>query len=478
MKEILCNSICEHAAHLGRRDYSSVELTRACLEQIEERDDIVGAFLTVDAERALLAADQSDTRRTRGECRGQLDGIPYGLKDNICVRGMRMTCASRMLEHYIAPYDATVNERLAAAGAVLIGKNNMDEFAMGSSTEYSALGVTRNPHDPTRVAGGSSGGSAAAVAAREVPFSLGTDTGGSVRQPAAFCGVYGLKPTYGVLSRYGVAAMASSLDCVGIITTTAADSAMVLSALAGRDTHDATSVVYPCLDCTTVMQAPIKPMRVAVVSAFAEKGVSADIRKAMQRAIAFLRDYGSVVETVDLPLPEQALATYSVLSCAEASSNLARYDGIRFGSRAEQTENLRALYDKSRADGLGLEVKRRILFGTDMLCEENRERYYVRAQRMRELILRQMTALLKSYDLLLTPTAPTVAFGRGSRPTPDALYYADLCTVYASLSGFPALSIPFGTDHDGMPLAIQLTARAFEESLLLRTAKLLEEAQT
>ena len=476
MKVLLEDGIARHAEHLANGDYSALELTQACLNEIEARDGVIGAFLTVDAEGARRTAEESDKRRAAGKSLGALDGIPFALKDNICAKGLRLTCGSRILERYITPYDATVTARLRAAGAVLIGKTNMDEFAMGSSTEYSALGLTRNPHDPARVAGGSSGGSAAAVAAGEAVFSLGTDTGGSVRQPAAFCGVYGLKPTYGALSRYGVAAMATSLDCVGIMARSAADCATVFSALAGRDALDATSVDYPLDAWTAAMRDTGFPTRVAIVRELSGDRISPAVRRAVETVADVLRAHGACIEEVSLPMPEQALASYTVLSCAEASSNLARYDGVRYGRRSERIDGVASLYDNSRAEGFGEEVKRRILFGTDLLTRENRERYYVRAQRVRELIRERILTLTASYDLILTPTTPTTAFLRGVERSPEALYAADLCTVYASLSGVPALSIPVGRDADGLPIAVQLTARPVSEGLLLRTAMLLEEA--
>ena len=466
MKELLTYSVCTHRENLARGAYSAVELTRAYLEEIERTDPVVGAFLTVDAERALRAASASDARRRVGERLGALDGIPFSLKDNICVRGMRMTCASRILENYIAPYDATVTERLQASGGVLIGKNNMDEFAMGSSNEYSAFRLTRNPHDPTRVSGGSSGGSAAAVASHEVAFALGTDTGGSVRQPAAFCGVYGLKPTYGVLSRYGVAAMATSLDCVGILASTAEDCGWIFDALVGRDERDATSVAYWNAEASS----DTTPLRVGVVDGFGEE-LAGDVLAAYKHAAEDLKQAGAIVETVSLPYPRLALAAYTVIAAAEASSNLARYDGIRYGRRSEGEATLSASYDRCRAEGFGEEVKRRILFGTDLLSTEHRQTYYVRALRVRELIRHEMAALLERYDVLLSPTAPTVAFKRGEKPSRDTLRCADLCTVYASLSGFPALSVPVGRNADGLPLAVQLTGAPFSERRLLRAAR-------
>ncbi len=475
MNTILKRDIAAHAAALERRDYTAEELTRAHLAQIEACEGTVGAFLTVDAKGAIEAARASDARRRAGTPLSALDGIPFSLKDNICVAGMRMTCASRMLEDYIAPYDATVTTLLRRAGAVLVGKNNMDEFAMGSSTEYSALGVTRNPADPDFVPGGSSGGSAAAVAASEVSFSLGTDTGGSVRQPAAFCGVCGFKPTWGAISRYGVAAMASSLDCVGILTRTVRDCATVFSSLAVSDAMDATACRHPQQDVMKALDRPLGKLRIAVIDSLGEESMDASVWKAFCAAVELFAGRGDTVETVRLPHPAQALATYNVISCAEAASNLARYDGVHFGRRCAAFDSLSALYDNTRGECFGPEVKRRILFGTDMLSEGQREVFYVRAQRMRELVTQEMTALSREYDLLLTPTTTTPAFRFGSQPTPKELYYADLCTVYANLSGFPAMSIPFGRSSEGLPIGIQLTARPWEEGLLLRAARLLEE---
>ena len=475
MNKILERSVFEHAEAMAAGEYSSYELTNAFLERIAVRDKEIGAYLSVDGEGAKKAALESDKRRKDGKTLGILDGIPFSLKDNICVKGLPLTCGSKMLEHYVSPYDATVTERLRSAGAVLLGKNNMDEFAMGSSTAYSALGTTRNPHDLTCVPGGSSGGSAAVVAGGMAVFSLGTDTGGSVRQPAAFCGVWGMKPTYGLLSRYGVAAMATSLDCVGVMSRTPEDSAAILSALVGKDARDATSRESDQLTDWKDMKFPTAELRIAVMSAFDESNLERDVWNALQEAKEGFARLGAVIETVDLPLPEEALASYAVLSATEASSNLARYDGVHYGYRSEKTTTLSELYENSRGEGFGMEVKRRILFGTDMLLLGNRERYYLRAQSVRERIRLEMMKLLERYDLILTPTAPTVAFGREETPTPKQLYNADLCTVYASLACLPALSVPFGKGERGLPLAVQLTARPFAERFLLAVAKRLSE---
>lgn len=479
MGEMVKRSIAEHRAALDRGEYSSVELTRAYLDEIEKKEPSVGAFLTLDAEGALHAASDADARRASGDVRGTLDGIPYALKDNFCTSGLPTTCASRMLEHFVPPYDATVVTRLRRAGAILLGKTNMDEFAMGSSTETSKLGVTRNPIDVRYVPGGSSGGSAAAVAAYETPFSIGTDTGGSVRQPAAFCGLIGMKPTYGVISRYGMIAHASSLDCVGILTHTAADCGAVLSFLVGKDDCDATSVAHPSADFSLTPSVSDHPLRVAVVRELVDDDeVSPAVVRATEQAIVALAECGAVIRSVSLPSPEAALAAYCVLSAAEASSNLARYDGIAYGRRTERESDLFSLYADSRAEGFGSEVKRRILFGTYMLSEEKRALYYERARRARAAIKTQMTEILKDYDLILTPTTPTAAFRFGTSLTPTQRRRADLCAVYASLAGLPAVSVPFGRDADGMPTGIQLTAAPFAEGLLLRVAKLLEEVRS
>ncbi len=477
MKELFDRDLLTHARALEAGEYSSEELTRAYLEQIERTDTALGAYLTVDAAGALSAARASDLRRRNGERRGELDGIPFALKDNLAAKGLPLTCASRMLERYVTPYDATVTERLRASGAVLLGKTNMDEFAMGSSTAYSALLKTRNPYGQDLVPGGSSGGSAVAVAANEAAFALGTDTGGSVRQPAAFCGVYGLKPTYGALSRYGAVAMASSLDCVGVMGRSAGDVAAVFGSVVGRDMKDATSIEYDVAAFDQEMKTvSVRGLRVAVISAFLKGGLAADVAKAVQGAVGLLQSLGAVVCEADLPLPDEALAAYEVLCCTEAASNLGRYDGVRYGLRASNAENIRALYENSRADGFGREVTRRILFGTDMLLGENRTAYYVRAERVREQIRACMMHLLSEHDLILTPTTPTLAFRYGDTQDPETVRRADLCTVYASLAGLPALSVPFGCGEGGLPVSVQLTAGARHEGVLLRVAREMEVA--
>lgn len=475
MKDWLMRTLAEHADALARLEYSSVDLTRASLARIAEREGELHAFLHVDEAGALRAAAASDARRARGEARGPLDGIPFSLKDNFAAKGQPMTCGSRILEHYIAPYDATVTARLLAAGAVLLGKNNMDEFAMGSSGEYSAFSPIGNPHSAAHVAGGSSGGSAAAVAAGEAVFSLGTDTGGSVRQPAAFCGVYGLKPTYGLLSRFGVAAMATSLDAVGLLTRSSADAALLLPILAGQDARDATSRPFDENGFGESFRAPLERLRVAVVEDLLSGTVQAEVAQAVRDAARVIKECGGEIVSVSFPTPGRMLAAYTVLASTEAASDLARYDGIHYGER-DARATLGETYAKSRA-ALGEEVKRRILFGTDMLRAENRERYYLRAMAVREEVRAQMLAWMERFDLILTPTSPTTPFLRGSTPSPEWMYEADLCCVSANLSGLPALSVPYGYDCAGLPLAVQLTAGPFGEGRLLRAAQLLSKGK-
>ncbi len=472
MDSFLTRPLAEHRRAMDAGEYSSRDLTRVCLNTIERLEPTVGAFLTVDAEGAMRAAEEADARHARGECLGVLDGIPYALKDNFCTKGLRTTAASRMLADFIPPYDATVTARLRAAGAVLVGKLNMDELAMGSSGEHSASGITKNPIDSARVPGGSSSGSAAAVAVGEIPFAIGSDTGGSVRQPAAFCGVLGLKPTYGVISRYGMIAHASSLDCVGIVTRCAADAAEVLSVLVGQDARDASSIAHP--DAQFGPCGVLPPLRVGVVRELTESEfVSPAVRETCNAAVAALRACGAEIGEVCLPSPELALASYCVLAAAEASSNMGRFDGVHYGRRAD-ADRLYELYSVSRAEGFGDEVKRRILFGTHMLSAENRPMYYDAARRVRGELRKSLSERFAEYDLILNPTAPTVAWRRGEHQSPVMQRRADLCTVYASLAGLPALSVPFGSDADGMPVGIHLTAGICREDLLLQVASYLE----
>ena len=475
MTDITNRSIYELAEALSRGDFSSRELTEAYLESIHRKDPSLGAYLTVTPEDALLAADESDARRAKGDSRGILDGIPFAVKDNLCTKGIRTTCGSRFLENYVPPYDATAILRLKNAGAVLLGKLNMDEFGMGSSTEYSAFHLTKNPLDPSRVAGGSSGGSAAAVCASLTPFSLGSDTGGSVRQPAAFCGLVGIKPTYGTVSRYGLVAYASSLDQIGTITKTPLDGATVLQAIAGADPMDATTLRDATPTFSSQLSASLGGMRIGVCRRLPDDPyVSADVKNALTVAAKRYEELGASLVEVNLPAMESALAAYYVLSAAEASSNLARFDGVRFGKRAVSDGGIDELYLRSRSEGFGTEVKRRILLGTFALSAGYAEQYYENACRARQRLMADFDAVFSACDLLLIPTAPSVAFTFGRFDgAPEEKYRQDLYTVPASLAGLPALSLPFGTGEQGLPVGLQLVGPRRSEPRLLGAASAL-----
>ena len=476
MTDLTALSQNKQIAALKRRHVSARELTLAYLARIEEVDPSLGAYLTVTAERALLAADQSDQRRAAGADRGDLDGIPFAVKDNLSTDGIRTTCGSRFLENYTPPFDATAVRRLTDAGAILLGKLNMDEFGMGSSTEFSAYHPTRNPHDLTRVSGGSSGGSAAAVSARLASFCLGSDTGGSIRQPAAFCGVVGLKPTYGTVSRYGLVAFASSLDQIGPLTRRVEDSARVLRIIAGHDPMDATTASHPVPDYSALLGSSPKGLRVGICPSLLESGVSPAVQLAIRRAAGTLESMGAVLIEEELPSPTLALSAYYVLSAAEASSNLARYDGVRYGTRANAYGNVEELFVRSRTEGFGSEVKRRILLGTFALSEGYSEQYYEKARQARGQLSAAYARLFERCDLLLIPSTPSVAFPLGAFDSDPAGRYAqDLYTVPASLAGLPALSLPYGCDGDGLPIGIQLIAPPFAEARLLGAAAALEE---
>ena len=474
--ELLKRGIREHARALEAGEYSSVELTRAYLDRISENDGSIGAYITVCGDLALNMAQASDARRARGEALGLLDGIPCAVKDNICTAGVRTTCASRMLEDHIPPYDATAIRLLYDAGAVLLGKTNMDEFGMGGSCEHSAYGCTRNPHDLTRVAGGSSGGSAAAVAAAEAVWALGSDTGGSVRQPAAFCGVVGMKPTYGSVSRYGLVAFASSLDQIGPIARSVGDCAIAMNILSAYDRHDAVSRRDVRPDCTSLLGRGVKGTKIGVVRELIESISDASVRQSVLSAVQTYRELGACVEEISLPSLKYALSAYYVLSSAEASSNLSRFDGVRYGKRAQGVQSIEELYVRSRTEGFGDEVKRRIMLGTFVLSEGYYDAYYKKALVARELISREFSEALCHYDILLSPTAPEGAYRIGERV--DSLfdmYSGDVCTVCANITGLPALSLPCGKDGTGMPVGVQLIGKEFSEPELLRAAFALEE---
>ena len=467
----------EVAAGVRAGEWTARQLVDEHLDAIASGDDDIRAFLHVDADGARAAADAVDARVAAGEDPGPLAGVPVALKDNLCTRGVPTTCASRILEGWLPPYDATVVERLAAAGAVAVGKTNLDEFAMGSSTENSAFGPTRNPHDTSRVPGGSSGGSAAAVAAGFAPLAFGSDTGGSIRQPAALCGVVGLKPTYGRVSRYGLIAFASSLDQIGPFTRTVADAALALSVIGGPDPRDATSAPDPQPDYLAALDEGVDGLRVGVVSELlAMEGVAPDVAARARQAAEALAAAGAVVEEVSVPAVTYGLSAYYLIAPAEASSNLARFDGVRYGLRvdAPTTDEMMVA---TRTQGFGAEVKRRIMLGTYALSAGYYDAFYGQAQRVRTLIARDFAAAYEQVDVLLSPTSPTTAFALGDKTAdPLTMYLNDVCTIPSNLSGDPAVSVPFGTGDDGLPVGVQVMAPALGEVPMLRAAQVLEAA--
>ena len=461
-------SLREAAARIRRREISAVELTRTALARIQAVEPAIGAFLTCCEADALAAAESIDRRMAAGEDPGSLGGVPVAVKDNICTAGVRTTAASRMLESFVPAFDATVTAKLRHAGAVIVGKTNCDEFAMGSSTENSALGQTRNPWDSSRVPGGSSGGSGAAVAAREVYAALGTDTGGSIRLPAAFCGVVGLKPTYGRVSRFGVIAYASSLDQVGPLTRDVTDAAMVLEAIAGHDPADSTASPRPVPAYQDGLDAGVRGMRLGLPREYFVQGMHPEVDRAVRAAVGELERLGASIEEVSLPHTDYAIATYYLIATAEASSNLARYDGVRYGLRVPSA-NLGEMYERSRAAGFGTEVKRRIMLGTYALSAGYYDAYYLKAQQVRTLIRRDFAQAFERCDALLTPVAPTPAFRLGERiDDPLTMYLSDILTISVNLAGLPALAVPCGMDSDGLPIGLQVIGRPFDEATLLR----------
>ena len=466
---IINMTLTELSAALSRREITTADVTRAFLDRIQAAEDDIGAFISVHEEQAL---QQAALPRAASH---PLAGIPCAVKDNICIKGGRTTCGSRMLKDFVSPYSATAWEKLAQAGCILLGKTNLDEFGMGSTTEHSAFHPTRNPHDLSRVPGGSSGGSAAAVAAGMAPFALGSDTGGSVRQPASHCGVAGMKPTYGTVSRYGLTAFASSLEQIGPITRTVADNALVLSAIAGKDERDATSVEHPGGFSAQIGQ-DVKGLRIGLPKELLAGGVSADVRRAVLHAAQVLEGLGATVVEVSLPHAEYALPAYYIISSAEASSNLARFDGIRYGHRAADYAGLDELYIRSRTEGFGDEVKRRILLGTYVLSEGYYDAYYKRALQTRTLVIRDFAQAFGQADCLLSPVAPTSAPRLGAAEDPVVAYWGDLYTVLANIAGIPALSLPCGMDEQGLSIGVQLMGRAFAEPLLYRVGHALEAA--
>jgi aspartyl-tRNA(Asn)/glutamyl-tRNA(Gln) amidotransferase subunit A len=465
----------EIASVVRRGERSAGDVLDGCLAAVEARDPELHAFNTLMADQARADAAEVDRRVAAGEDPGVLAGVPVAVKDNMCTRGIPTTCSSRILEGWHPPYDATVVTRLRQAGAIVVGKTNLDEFAMGSSTENSAFGPTRNPHDPTRVPGGSSGGSAAAVAAGFAPISLGSDTGGSIRQPAAFCGVVGVKPTYGLVSRYGLVAFASSLDQIGPFAMTVADAALVLEAIAGHDELDSTSIDRPAPSLLEQLDEGVDGLRVGIVRELTN-GIDADVAAQVDAAAQSLAEAGAKVGDASVPAAVYGLSAYYLIAPAEASSNLARYDGVRYGLRVEAPTTA-DMNRATRTAGFGAEVKRRIMLGTYALSAGYYDAYYGKAQRVRTLIIRDFESAYEEFDLLLAPTTPTTAFELGAKTgDPMAMYVSDVCTVPSSLAGHPAMSVPFGIGDDGLPVGMQLLAPALGEAVMFRAAAVLEEA--
>jgi aspartyl-tRNA(Asn)/glutamyl-tRNA(Gln) amidotransferase subunit A len=456
---------------------SAVDVVEEHLSAIAARDGEVHAFNLVTADRARQAALALDRRLAAGEDPGPLAGVPVALKDNMCTSGVPTTCSSRILDGWCPPYDATVVEKLAAAGAVVVGKTNLDEFAMGSSTENSAFGPTRNPHDTSKVPGGSSGGSAAAVAAGFAPLALGSDTGGSIRQPAALCGVVGMKPTYGGVSRYGLIAFASSLDQIGPFARTVADAAALYEAIAGHDPRDTTSIPEPVPAVGPGLGEGVAGLRVGLVTELCEaEGIEADVTARVREAADALEQAGAKVDEVSVPAAVYGLSAYYLIAPAEASSNLARYDGVRYGLRVD-APTTGEMYDRTRTEGFGPEVKRRIMLGTYALSAGYYDAFYGKAQRVRTLILRDFEAAYAGFDVLLSPTAPSTAFALGAKTAdPLTMYLNDVCTIPSNLTGHPAMSVPFGTGDDGLPVGVQVMAPALGEPLMFRVAAAVEAA--
>jgi aspartyl-tRNA(Asn)/glutamyl-tRNA(Gln) amidotransferase subunit A len=469
-------SIAELAGLLDARSVSAVELTKAVVARTKAVDGRVRAFNSFDEGDALAQAAASDARRAAGQARGPLDGIPVGLKDIIAVAGQPLTASSKMLANFVSPYDATVTLKLKAAGAVIWGRLNLDEFAMGSSTENSATRPTCNPWDLTRVPGGSSGGSAAALAAGEAMVTLGSDTGGSIRQPAALCGVVGLKPTYGLVSRYGLVAFASSLDQIGPFGRTVEDAAFMLQAIAGHDPLDSTSYNAPVPDYRAGLKESRGPWKLGIPKEYFGAGLDSEVGTAVEAAIAFYRQQGCEIKEVSLPHTQYCLDTYYIIATAEASSNLARFDGIRYGHRSKQATDAIDIYAKSRAEGFGAEVKRRIILGTYVLSSGYYDAYYLRAQKVRTLIRRDFLNAYQEVDALLTPTSPVPAFKIGEKSDPLAMYLCDIYTIGVNLAGLPGISVPCGFTRSGLPIGLQVIGQPFRETAMLAIAQAYEQA--
>ncbi len=461
---------------LKNKELTVTDITKAYVDRINEKEKDVEAFVTTLTDEALEQAKDIQAKINAGEISGDFAGIPIGIKDNMCTKGVRTTCSSKMLENFIAPYDATVVEKLNKENMIDLGKLNMDEFAMGGSTEYSYFKKTRNPWDLNKVPGGSSGGSAAAVAANLVPWALGSDTGGSIRQPASFCGVVGLKPTYGLVSRYGLVAFASSLDQIGPITKDVRDSAMLLNIIAGHDEKDSTSAEVEKKDYTKCLNNDVKGLKIGIPREFFAEGINEEVKDRLEKIIEEYKNMGAEIEEFSLDIAQYSLATYYIIACAEASSNLGRFDGIRYGYRTPEFSNLKDIYRKSRSEGFGEEVKRRIILGTYVLSSGYYDAYYKKAQQVRTLVMNEFNKAFEKYDVILTPTAPTAAFDIGSKSNnPLEMYLADICTVSVNIAGLPGISIPVGVNKEGMPVGMQLIGNRFQEEKILHAAYAMEQ---
>ena len=472
-------SVAELSSELSSKKISSVELTQAVIARTKAVDAKVRAFNSFDEADALAQAKASDERRSSAKTLGVVDGLPIGFKDVISVKGQPLTASSTMLKNFVSPYDATVTQKLKGVGAISWGRLNLDEFAMGSSTENSAFGQTHNPWDLERVPGGSSGGSAAALAAGEAPATLGSDTGGSIRQPAALCGVVGLKPTYGLISRYGLIAFASSLDQIGPFTRTVEDSAILLNAIAGHDPMDSTSFKTEIPDYRAELKKRKGPWKLGIPKEYFGEGLDPEVAKAVEDAVSFYKSKGCEIKEISLPHTKYAVGVYYIIATAECSSNLARYDGVRYGHRSKDANDILDLYFKSRAEGFGAEVKRRIILGTYVLSSGYQDAYYVRAQKVRTLIRRDFLEAYKDVDAVITPTSPTPAFKAGEKAAnPLAMYLCDVYTIGVNLAGLPGLSIPCGYSKSGLPIGLQLIGKPYGESELLSIAHSYEQEHT
>jgi aspartyl-tRNA(Asn)/glutamyl-tRNA(Gln) amidotransferase subunit A len=472
----------QHTAHellqlMNKGDFNAAQVTTAFLQAIRDRDHRVQAFLSVDESDALAQAVAVDQKRKSGKPMGRLAGVPIAIKDVLCTKGQPTTCGSKMLQNFVPPYDAHVITQLREADAVLIGKTNMDEFAMGSSTENSAFQVTKNPWDLTRIPGGSSGGSAAAVAACEAPLSIGSDTGGSIRQPASLCGIVGMKPTYGRVSRFGLVAFASSLDQIGPFSHDVRDAALLMEVIAGHDARDSTSVDRPVPPYTQTLDKPVKPLTIGVAREYFGEGLDPEVEKSVRAALDVYRSLGATIKDVSLPSSPYAVAVYYIVATAEASSNLARYDGVHYGHRTKDFDSMIHMYSRSRGEGFGKEVKRRIMLGTYALSSGYYDAYYVKALKVRRLIKDDFDKAFAECDVVMGPTAPTAAFKAGEKTdNPLAMYLSDIYTISCNLAGIAGISIPCGFTKSGLPIGLQILAAPFEEDKLLRIARMYEAA--